>query len=235
MGTLKEYFADLMTVLDEYESVEQDLSEPARRRIDEVKRRLQLDYLRDDAKILLDESTDGIRRVTQIVQDLKDFSHVDEAQWLWSNLHKGLDSTLNIVHNEIKYVAKVVKEYGEIPEVECLASQINQVFMNLLVNAAHAMQDRRGHITIRTGMQGEEAVFVEITDQGCGIPEDNLRRIFDPFFTTKPVGKGTGLGLSLSYSIVKKHAGQIEVRSVINVGTTFRITLPCKRSSIGDS
>lgn len=229
MGTLGEYFSDLLEVLAGYESVEEALPEASRRRVDEIKQRLDLDYLREDAMIMLNESTEGIRRVTQIVQDLKDFSHVDEAQWLWSDLHKGLDSTLNIVHNEIKYVASVVKEYGHIPEVECLASQINQVFMNLLVNAAHAMQERKGHITIRTGMQDNDLVFIEISDQGCGIPEDNLRRIFDPFFTTKPVGKGTGLGLSLSYSIVKKHGGQIEVSSKVDVGTTFKITLPSKR------
>ena len=226
MGTLRGYVSDLFEVLAAYEEAEQEMSADSRLRVQEAKQRLDLDYLRGDTVVLLDESADGIRRVKQIVQDLKDFSHVDEAQWQWSDLHKGIDSTLNIVHNEIKYVAEVVKEYGDIPEVECLASQINQVFMNLLVNAGHAMQNRRGRITIRTGMEGGDRVFVEIADQGCGIPEDNLRRIFDPFFTTKPVGKGTGLGLSLSYGIVKKHGGQIDVQSQMDVGTTFRICLP---------
>lgn len=233
MGTLRGYVSSLLAILADYENIEAELSGDARMRLRELKQQLDIDYLREDAMTLLDESADGIRRVKQIVQDLKDFSHVDEAQWQWSNLHKGLDSTLNIVHNEIKYVAEVVKEYGDIPEVECLASQINQVFMNLLVNAGHAMQQRRGRIIIRTGMASNDSVFVEISDEGCGIPEENLRRIFDPFFTTKPVGKGTGLGLSLSYGIIKKHAGQLEVNSTVNVGTTFRIKLPLQHAQAG--
>jgi signal transduction histidine kinase len=112
--------------------------------------------------------------------------------------------------------------------VQCLASELNQVFMNLLVNAAHAVDKTRGTIRIRTGAAGDE-VWVEIEDDGCGISADNLSRIFDPFFTTKPVGKGTGLGLSLSYGIVKKHHGRIEVDSELGRGTRFRVTLPVKR------
>lgn len=129
--------------------------------------------------------------------------------------------------NEIKYKAKVIKEYGNLPDVECLPSQLNQVFMNLLVNAAHAIEER-GTITIRTGTSDTE-VWVEITDTGKGIPPENLKRIFDPFFTTKPVGKGTGLGLSLAYNIVQKHHGRIEVESHVGKGTTFRIVLPKKQ------
>ncbi|MDH4284272.1 MAG: ATP-binding protein, partial [Gallionellaceae bacterium] len=159
---------------------------------------------------------------------LKDFSHVDAGEeWHYSDLRKGLDSTLNIVHNEIKYKADVVKEYGELPEVECLSSQLNQVFMNLLVNATHAIEER-GTITIRTGQQGEE-VWMEVADTGKGIKPEHLTKIFDPFFTTKPVGKGTGLGLSLSYSIVQKHHGRIEVESEVGKGTTFRVWLPVKQ------
>ena len=176
------------------------------------------------------ESRDGITRVKKIVQDLKDFSHVDaQDEWQWADLHKGLDSTLNIVWNEIKYHAEVIKEYGEIPEVECFPSQLNQVFMNLLVNAAHAITDK-GIITIRTGRQGEE-VFIRIADTGKGIPEENLKRVFDPFFTTKPVGKGTGLGLSLSYGIMQKHNGRIEVQSEVGKGATFTLWLPIKHLS----
>jgi signal transduction histidine kinase len=163
------------------------------------------------------------------VQDLKDFSRVDSTQeWEWANLHHGIESTLNVVASEVKYKADVVKEYGDIPDVECLASQINQVVMNLVVNAAHAMGDARGRITIRTGSAGED-VWLEVADNGAGIPPDTLKRIFEPFFTTKPVGKGTGLGLSLSYGIVQKHQGRIEVESTIGQGTTFRVTLPIRR------
>ncbi len=128
------------------------------------------------------------------VQDLKDFSRVDaNLQWEWADLHQGIDSTLNIVNNEIKYKADIVKEYGEIPEIECLPSQINQVIMNIVVNAAQAIGEERGCITIRTGGD-ERQVWVEISDTGSGIAKENLSRIFDPFFTTKPVGQGTGLG-----------------------------------------
>jgi len=168
--------------------------------------------------------------VRKIVQDLKDFSHVDaRKEWEWTDLHKGLDSTLNFVHNEIKYKAEVVKEYGGLPEVQCLASELNQVFMNLLVNAAHAIDKARGTIWIRTGTAkagDRDSVWVEIQDDGCGIAEENLSRIFDPFFTTKPVGKGTGLGLSLSYGIVKKHGGRLEVDSQPGRGSRFRLTIP---------
>jgi signal transduction histidine kinase len=169
--------------------------------------------------------------VKNIVQDLKDFSHVDEAEWQWSDLHHGLDSTLNIVWNELKYKAEVVKEYGAPPEIECIPSQLNQVFMNLLVNAAHAIENR-GTITIRTGHDGDGA-WVEITDDGKGIAPEHLERIFDPFFTTKPVGKGTGLGLSLSYGIVKKHKGRIEVDSRPGMGARFRVWLPVRQGEKG--
>ncbi len=225
LGTLRTYFDQLLTVLSTYETLE-STCEPAKlAQISAVKKEMELEFLKEDILALLKESGEGIQRVKQIVQDLKDFSHVDEAEWQQADLHHGLDSTLNVVHNEIKYKADVVKEYGDIPRVECLPSQINQVFMNLLVNAAHAMdENKRGLITIRSGMTGDE-VWVEIADDGKGIPPENLNRIFDPFFTTKPVGKGTGLGLSLSYGIIEKHHGRIEVHSEVGQGTTFRIWL----------
>ena len=149
-------------------------------------------------------------------------------EWQLANLHQGIDSTLNIVNNEIKYRADVVKEYGVLPLVECLPSQLNQVFMNLMVNAAHAMGDKHGTITIRTGVSGDQ-VWLEFADTGSGIAKENLSRIFDPFFTTKPVGKGTGLGLSLTYGILQKHHGHIEVQSELGKGTVFRILLPIHR------
>lgn len=226
LGTLRKYLQDLFTMLDAYEQAEPllDVRPETVRNIRELKNKLDLAFLKEDVFALMDESQEGIARVKKIVQDLKDFSHVDEAEWQWSDLHKGLDSTLNIVWNEIKYKAEVVKEYGNLPEVECLTSQLNQVFMNLLVNAAHAIEER-GTITLRTGVEGGE-VWVEVADTGKGIPPENLNRIFDPFFTTKPVGKGTGLGLSLSYSIVQKHHGRINVSSEVGKGTTFRVYLP---------
>ncbi|HUY02541.1 MAG TPA: ATP-binding protein, partial [Rhodocyclaceae bacterium] len=206
---------------------EMPADQPAGAELKRLKAELDLAFLRQDIPQLMNESKEGISRVRKIVQDLKDFSHADSSQeWKWADLHQGLESTLNVVHNEIKYKAEVVKEYGELPQVECLPSELNQVFLNLLVNAAHAIPDgERGKITLKSGCD-EERVWVEIADTGSGIAPENLKRIFDPFFTTKPVGRGTGLGLSLSYGIVNKHGGRIEVASEPGRGTTFRIVLP---------
>ena len=228
-GTLEQYLEDLFQMLDAYEQAEASVSDGAAlARIRSLKADLDIDYLKEDIPNLMRESRDGIQRVRKIVQDLKDFSRVDARQeWESVDLHAGIDSTLNIVNNEIKYKADVVKHYGALPEVQCLPSELNQVFMNLLVNAAHAITAERGTITISTGVDGPN-VWVEVADTGAGIAQENLKRIFDPFFTTKPVGKGTGLGLSLSYGIVQKHSGRMEVHSELGVGTRFRITLPIK-------
>ena len=135
---------------------------------------------------------------------------------------------MNVVANEIKYKAQVVKSYGLLPEVECMPMQLNQVFMNLLVNAAQAIAEH-GTVTISTGAE-HDWVWVAVTDTGAGIAPENLKRIFDPFFTTKPVGEGTGLGLSVSYNIINKHQGRFEVESEVGKGTTFRIWLPVRQS-----
>jgi signal transduction histidine kinase len=198
------------------------------RQIAALREQVDLDFLMDDVPVLMSESREGIERVRKIVQDLKDFSRVDAHQdWQWVNLHHGIDSTLNIVNNEVKYKADIVKEYGDIPEVECLPSQINQVILNIVVNGAQAISGPRGRITIRTGAD-EAHVWIEIADTGSGIPKAIQSRIFDPFFTTKAIGSGTGLGLSLSYGIIQKHGGRIDVQSEQGVGTVFRIELPIK-------
>ncbi|WFP51474.1 ATP-binding protein [Methylomonas sp. EFPC3] len=227
LNTLKGYTEDLLALAETYEQAEAALADPVlRAEIDSVKRRIDFDYLRDDAPDLLNDSLDGINRVAKIVQDLKDFSHPqrDGDAWQWADLNANLDSALNIVYNELKYKADIVKHYGELPLVNCLAGQLNQVFVNLLVNAAYAI-DKRGVITIATG-SGEGRVWLEISDTGCGIADEQLNRIFDAFYTTKPVGKGTGLGLTISYGIVKKHSGEISARSRVGEGTTLRIELP---------
>jgi PAS domain S-box-containing protein len=230
LGTLENYIRDLFILIDRYEAAEASFpsESPALGELSELKGKLDLPYLREDIPQLMSESKEGISRVRKIIQDLKDFSRLDSSpDWQYANLHQGLDSTLNIVHNEIKYHADVVKEYGDIPNIECLPSQLNQVFMNLLVNAAHAIEGPHGTITVRSGVavSGDE-VWVEVADTGKGIPEEIRNRIFDPFFTTKAVGKGTGLGLSLAYGIIQKHHGRIEVESEVGQGTTFRISLP---------
>lgn len=224
LGALKRYADDLLKLLAVYERVEGSLPDTDQQEIKLLKTKIDAEYLREDISNLLSESLDGLQRVTRIVQDLKDFSHVDESERQWANLESGLESTLRVVWNEIKYKAEVVKEYGNIPQIECFPSQLNQVFMNLLMNAVHAIEDR-GQITIRTGHE-QGTVWIEVEDTGKGIKPEHLGRIFEPFFTTKPVGKGTGLGLSLSYGIVNKHGGRIEVASEIGKGTKFTVYLP---------
>ncbi len=227
-GTLQGYVKNFFSVLELYERAEPQLAQGVLDEIGALKKKIDLDYLKQDVLDLINESYAGVQRVKRIVQDLKDFSHVDEEGWQHVSLSKNLDSTLNVVHNQIKQNADVVKEYGDIPLVECMASQINQVFMNLLVNASHAIGENRGVITVRTGVVDGNA-WVEIADNGAGITSEIMPRIFDPFFTTKPVGKGTGLGLSLSYGIIEKHHGRIEVESEAGKGALFRVILPIRR------
>ncbi|WP_223489081.1 ATP-binding protein [Pseudomonas sp. A-RE-19] len=232
LGTLDGYFKQLQDMLDAYREAEASItSSEVIDRLGQLRERVELAFLREDIPLLIKESKDGISRVGKIVKDLKDFSRVDANQeWQWANLQQGIESTLNIVANELKYKADVVKEYQDLPDIECLPSQINQVIMNLIVNASQAMGPERGTITLRTGLEGER-VSIEVADTGSGIEPDNLQKIFDPFYTTKPVGQGTGLGLSLSYGIVKKHRGDISVRSEVGVGSTFRVELPVRQSA----
>lgn len=226
MGALQGYVGTLFRVLGDYEqAIGARLDGPAlAARIEQIRQQADLAFVREDVGELVKESLDGLKRVKDIVQALKDFSHVGENEWQVADLHHGLDTTLNIVANEIKYKATVEKTYGKLPEIVCLASQLNQVFMNLLVNAGQAIS-AKGTITIRTGVEGD-MVWVAVGDSGCGIPPEHLNRIFEPFFTTKPIGSGTGLGLSLSYGIVKKHGGRIDVESTPGQGTTFTVRLP---------
>ena len=232
LGTLDGYFQQLQEMLDAYGQAETLIQAGEwAERLQQVRERIELDFLREDIPQLIKESKDGINRVGRIVRDLKDFSRVDANQeWQWINLQQGIESTLNIVANELKYKADVLKEYQVLPDIECLPSQINQVFMNLIVNASQAIGPERGTLTLRTG-HAAQSVWIEVQDTGSGIAPQNLQKIFDPFFTTKPVGQGTGLGLSLSYGIIKKHRGEITVRSEVGVGTTFRVELPIRQSS----
>lgn len=232
LGSLQGYLKDVFDIVDAYVAIGNQAS--AAGLLNEAKalgERLDIDFLKEDTHVLLAETREGITRVKKIVQDLKDFSHAGaEDDWVFADLHKGLDSTLNIVNNEIKYKAQVVKDYAHLPEISCQPPQLNQVFLNLLVNAAHAIESH-GTITITTRCD-DEHVRIAIADTGCGIKPEHLTRIFDPFFTTKPIGKGTGLGLSLSYGIVQKHGGRIEVDSDLGKGTTFCVVLPRTRPPV---
>jgi two-component system, NtrC family, sensor kinase len=185
---------------------------------------IDLEFLCEDFPQLIEESQEGAVRIRKIVGDLKDFAHPGEQQRMAADINQGLDTTINIVWNEIKYKAQLIKDYGDIPPVTCYPQQINQVFMNLLVNAAQAME-KDGQIVVKT-RHAEDHVVIQISDNGCGIPEEIQPKIFDPFFTTKDIGKGTGLGLNMAYNIIKKHKGSIEVVSTVGSGTTFTIILP---------
>ncbi|GGZ53021.1 sensor histidine kinase [Lysobacter xinjiangensis] len=233
IGTLREYMGALFGLIDAY-STALASPDPAAHR-DELlaqREKLDIEFILGDLPQLLDESREGIERVTRIVQDLKEFSHVGRNETMRpSDLVKGLESTLNIVWNDLKYKVQLEKIYGDMPLVECLPSEVNQVFMNLLINAGQAITER-GVITLACGQENGEA-WVSVADTGCGIPEDALGRIFDPFFTTKPIGRGTGLGLAICYRIVEKHHGRIEVQSTVGMGTTFRVVLPIRQPAVG--
>ncbi len=190
-----------------------------------LRKKLKIDYILEDSQHLVAESLDGADRVKKIVQGLKNFSRIDQAERLPSDINECLDTTLNIIWNELKYKCEVKKEYGELPLTVCNPQQLNQMFMNLLVNAAQAIETR-GEIRIKT-WGDQDWIYTSISDTGSGIPQDKIKRIFEPFYTSKEVGKGTGLGLSIVYDIVvKNHHGDIQVESVEGQGTTFTVKIP---------
>jgi signal transduction histidine kinase len=227
LGTLGGYVESLLAIDAAYTDAQHALEpgvQQAFEAVNALKAGSDHAFMVDDLRQLIKESREGLERVKTIVRDLKDFARVGSAEWAWTDIHQGLESTLNIVWNELKYKATVEREYGTLPQVRCIPSQLNQVFMNLLVNAAHAIEGQ-GVIRVRTGCNDQQ-VWVEVIDSGVGIPPENINRIFDPFFTTKALGKGTGLGLSLAWGIVQRHRGTIEVESQPGKGSTFRVVLP---------
>jgi signal transduction histidine kinase len=233
LGSLETYLANLFALLDAYVDADAAIGVAGHAALGAARKlRAGVDvaFLRRDTADLVAESREGLLRVKRIVQDLRDFSRggAEEVRQTL-DIHDALDRTLNIVRNELKYKAHIVREYGALPEIECVPSRLNQVFLNLLVNAGQSI-DGVGTITISTGVDGDEA-WIAVADTGCGIPPENLNRIFDPFFTTKPVGQGTGLGLSVSHSIVRKHGGRLDVESEVGRGTRFTIRLPLASAS----
>jgi len=227
LSTLAEYVDDLLAIDNVYNEAEDQLQSVAPHllaRVHALKAACDHPFVVTDLRHLLRESGDGLERVKTIVQDLKDFSRSGDTGWEWADLQKGLDSTLNIVRNEIKYKADIVRELPPLPAVRCIPAQINQVFMNLLVNAAQSINER-GTIVLRSGVDGD-SVWVAVQDTGCGIASDKITRIFDPFYTSKPVGKGTGLGLTMVWSIVQRHHGSIDVQSTVGQGSCFTLHLP---------
>jgi len=235
LETLRDYVASLFRLISVQESALRQLAHAqpgASAETEKVRQEIDFDFIAKDLPTLLKESQEGITRVRKIIGDLREFSRAGHLEkWTMTDLHAGLDSTLNIVWNDLKYKVDLVKQYGELPQIECLPSQLNQVFMNILVNAGHAIEEH-GQITIATRAE-DDFVFVEISDTGKGIAQEHLPRIFEPFFTTKEVGKGTGLGLSISYGIVRKHGGDVDVRSEVGVGSMFVVKLPVRQTHAG--
>jgi signal transduction histidine kinase len=182
-----------------------------------------------EAQDLARDSIEGLVELTEMAQSLKDFSRLDRAPVARFDVNAGLDKTLLIAKNIIKHKANVRKFYGEIPEIECSPSQINQVFLNIVTNAAQAI-DTQGEIVITTRRRDADHVEIRIADTGCGIPEENLAKIRDPFFTTKEVGTGTGLGLSIVDEIIRGHGGELLVESKVGKGSAFTVVLPIKRA-----
>lgn len=232
LNNLKQYIQDLVQAAELAERLSQQLPTDNADVVsfNQFKQTVDLNFLKEDALDLVEESLEGASRARKIVQDLRDFSRIDKQERALFDLEAGMDATLNIVNNELKYKAEIVKEYAGLKPFECVGAQLNQVFMNLLVNAAQAI-DEFGKITIRTGYQDADWLWVEIQDTGKGMSEATKVKIFDPFFTTKPVGQGTGLGLSLSYKIIKDHQGRIEVDSQPGEGSRFRLYLPVQATA----
>lgn len=228
LNRFKEYFDDTVSLLKEWQALGKSLDEnplwqPQLRLIKAAEQQADLEFITEDFENLMRHSHNGVERIKSIVDRLRGFSHLGGNEFAEGNINEALDDTLTIAWNELKYKATIEKDYGALSPVCCNIGEIKQVFLNLVVNAAHAIQEK-GTITLHTHQEGNEVV-IQISDTGGGIPPANLKKIFDPFFTTKPVGKGTGLGLWISSTIVQKHQGTITVTSELGRGTTFTIRL----------
>ncbi|MGH1441709.1 MAG: ATP-binding protein [Cellvibrionaceae bacterium] len=235
-SSLKHYAQELNSAIEKYTKVLESVdSDDVRKSVEEVNEEHDVEFVTEDITNLLNESFDGITRIEDIVKSLKHFSRSDTNEWEEADINAGIDSTLKVVAHELKYLADIEKNFGELPLVQCLPMQVNQVVMNLLVNAAQAIDadQKDGKVSIETLVQ-DDSVLIKVEDNGKGIDEKTIAKIFDPFFTTKEVGEGTGLGLSLSYSIIQKHNGEISADSCIGKGTTFTISLPIKQSASND-
>lgn len=228
LGTLNKYMGRIKNFLLSLEQLFQngDGHHKIKTLFNQLKRKNKLDFILADIENIIDESLEGTKRVRDIVLDLKNFAHIDHREIEECDINKCIESILNIVWNELKYHCELRKKLGKLPSVLCYPQQINQVLMNLLINAGQAIEGK-GVITIETSAQ-PEGVVCKISDTGKGIPQENLDKIFNPFFTTKEIGKGTGLGLHIVFGIIQKHNGTIKVDSTPGEGTTFSIFLPFK-------
>jgi two-component system NtrC family sensor kinase len=235
--TLEGYISKFKNIISMYEEMDKEIQKTAQEnliskctRVENAWKDLKMDFVLEDIQVLFTESKEGLDRVTKIIQSLRDFSRIDQVTDICEfDLNEGIRDTLIVAKNEIKYDCDIKTDLSEIPAVCCNPGQINQVILNILVNAAQAIKSQnrkeKGHIAIKT-FKTDEGVICEITDDGPGIPPEIITKVFEPFFTTKPVGKGTGLGLSISRDIILKHKGQLLVDSTVDKGTTFKIQLP---------
>lgn len=236
LGTISEYIETMKSVIELHEKLNNlGLDDEIERKnllgaIKYIQDDEDLDFILEDCDNVMKESMEGVHRVAEIVQNLKSFAREDSDVHAPQDINEGIDAMIKMVWNELKYHCEIVREFGDVPVVQCHRGQINQVFMNMLVNASHAMPPEGGLITIGTSVQGSR-LEIRIADNGSGIPPEALSKIFDPFFTTKDVGKGTGLGLSISHGIILDHGGSIEVDSELGKGSEFRIYLPLAECS----
>ncbi|MDT8448120.1 MAG: PAS domain S-box protein [bacterium] len=230
VNSLQGYLADFLGLLKLYHDLEvfiepsDEKTKALLREIEARKKKIDLDFLISDLPGLVKDTLDGAERVKGIVSNLREFSHTGSGQMTRSDLNEGIKKTLRLLSNELKYKTDLHLDLGKLEPVLCYPQEINQVFLNLILNAIQAIEDH-GKLTIRSSQDGDWAV-IKIKDTGCGIAEENLPRLFEPFYTTKGVGQGTGLGLSVSYNIVKKHKGKILVESKLGIGTQFTVRLP---------
>ena len=217
---------DILGLLKFYD--ESDLPEQIATEAEAIKKRIHYTETRNDLNSIIADCREGTGRIKDIVQNLKTFSRLDEAEVKQTDIHEGIDSTIRLLS---RYLSggniSLVRDYGDLPAIDAYSAQLNQVWMNLLVNAAQAVGSAPGEVRISTRAD-DTTVTVSISDTGKGIDPDVISKIFDPFFTTKPVGEGTGLGLSITFGIVERHGGVLDVKSEVNKGTTFSVTLPQK-------
>jgi two-component system, NtrC family, sensor kinase len=232
LNRFKEYFESILGIIRSWDQAKGELKKEPRfnellQKMEHLEDAADLDFVVEDFDTLMKHTADGTERIRSIVDRLRGFSHMATSSLEKADLNAAIDDTVNLTWNELKYKATIVKEYGDIPQVTCNIGEVKQVLVNLLVNAAHALQDK-GTITLRT-FRSDDQVVVEVKDSGVGISEANKKRIFDPFFTTKPVGKGTGLGLWISATIIQKHNGTLSVDSEPGRGTTMSVMLPIEQ------
>lgn len=226
-GQLREVLADHDRLLDlmAAESPDEDAIHQQLVKASSASAELRDSGTLDDTEALFKDTLFGADQIKELVVNLRNFSRLDQAKVAEVNLNESLDQTLVIARNVLKNKVEILRRYGEIPAVACSPSQINQVFLNLITNAAQAIEHDDGRLLLKTESDGEY-VHVSVQDNGRGIPQEHLQKIFDPFFTTKPVGQGTGLGLSICYQIVQAHGGKLRVASIPGKGSRFVVSLP---------